>query len=448
MEKYIKNNYITLEDDNFFMCTDKIPKFKDLLFTISGDKLAYLDVFPNAILSFGENSKSVYVTNDIRKVFALHERGVNNIVFVYELTHSFAKEIMDKFTVSDIVLLDDFGDETSYFTFFNAKRPYKNLYFAKVDCNSDNFDAEINSSRVEVEVVDTPAVFKASNPPEGHTADDRILTGFPKLDKCFGGMGKGEASCISGATGEGKSTIANQIAVNAAMNGNKVLIYSGETEGGTLARLLSQVAAENKDIDFNSRNNDNTYNIFPEARDNVNLLLENIHCVDNCQLEDFKLNEIIEFNQKSADKNSRYDLIIIDNLMSAASHINDRSRGSGEKTYEYEEPAAEELIRLAQKYKFALLLICHQKKAGDFSIDSIYGSSEIFNKMAFVATYARIDKLDSKSGKPPQGLTKGSFIHICKNRTKGFVHGKTDHIFFEFDEKTRKLTEYIESKGD
>lgn len=121
MQRFIENNYITLEDDNFFMCTNKIPEFEGFLFTISGDKLAYLDVFPNAILSFGENSKSVYVTNDIRKVFALHERGVNNIVFVYELTHSFAKEIMDKFTASDIVLLDDFGDETSYFTFLMQK---------------------------------------------------------------------------------------------------------------------------------------------------------------------------------------------------------------------------------------------------------------------------------------------------------------------------------------
>lgn len=312
MDNLIKTNYITIEDDNFFMCTNKIPKFKGLLFTISGDKIAYLDIFPNAILSFGENSASVYVTNDIRKVFALHECGVSNIVFVYELTPSFAKEIMDKFAASDIVFLDDFVDKTSFFT---PKSKHKNLYFAQVDCKSNNFATEIKNSRTAIEF-DTPAVFKANNPPEGHTADDRILTGFTKLDAYFGGMGKGEASCIAGATGEGKSTITNQIAVNAAMNGHKVLIYSGETEGGTLSRLLSQLAAENEDIDFNSCNSDNTYNIRPEAREKVNSLLENIDCVDNYLLDYFKLNDIIEINQEKADNSKRYDLIIVDNLMS------------------------------------------------------------------------------------------------------------------------------------
>ena len=440
----MENNYITSDGNNFFMCTDKIPEFEELLFTLNGDNVSYLDVFPNVILSFDKKFKSAYVTNDIRKVFELHEKEVRNIVFIYEFTADFIKKFMDKFAASDIVFLDDFGDKTSFFT---PKSKHKNLYFAQVDCKSNNFATEIKNSRTAIEI-DTPAVFKANNPPEGHTADDRILTGFTKLDAYFGGMGKGEASCIAGATGEGKSTITNQIAVNAAMNGHKVLIYSGETEGGTLSRLLSQLAAKNEDIDFNSCNSDNTYNVRPEAREKVNSLLENIDCVDNCLLDCFKLNDIIEINQEKADNSKRYDLIIVDNLMSAASHINDHSRGSSEKTYEYEEPAAEELIRLAQKYKFALLLICHQKKAGDFSIDSIYGSSEIFNKMAFVATYARIDKLDSKSGKPPKGLIKGSLLHICKNRTKGFVHGKNDHLFFKFDEKTRKLTEYIENKGE
>lgn len=31
----MENNYITSDGNNFFMCTDKIPEFEELLFTLT-----------------------------------------------------------------------------------------------------------------------------------------------------------------------------------------------------------------------------------------------------------------------------------------------------------------------------------------------------------------------------------------------------------------------------
>lgn len=55
-----------------------------------------------------------------------------------------------------------------------------------------------------------------------------IRTGFPGVDDCIVGMAPGDFVVVGGRTGTGKSTWADQVAVNAARRGHRVLLVSLE----------------------------------------------------------------------------------------------------------------------------------------------------------------------------------------------------------------------------
>lgn len=69
----------------------------------------------------------------------------------------------------------------------------------------------------------------------------RIDTGFPRLDSILMGMNGGNLVIIGARTGVGKTAFALEIARNAALNGQKVLIYSLEMLADELAeRIVSR----------------------------------------------------------------------------------------------------------------------------------------------------------------------------------------------------------------
>lgn len=59
----------------------------------------------------------------------------------------------------------------------------------------------------------------------------RTLSGFKLLDKHLGGFRNGELTVWTGKRGEGKSTIAGQVLLEAVDQGHKVCAYSGELDG-------------------------------------------------------------------------------------------------------------------------------------------------------------------------------------------------------------------------
>lgn len=64
--------------------------------------------------------------------------------------------------------------------------------------------------------------------PYDPTTIPRISSGIPTLDRCIGGFMEGGVTILSGMSGGGKSTIANQFILSAIESGHYVCAYSGE----------------------------------------------------------------------------------------------------------------------------------------------------------------------------------------------------------------------------
>ena len=58
--------------------------------------------------------------------------------------------------------------------------------------------------------------------------EDAVYTGFEAIDKAFGGLRPGEVTLIGGRPSMGKTTLALQIALNAAQSGKNVFFYTAE----------------------------------------------------------------------------------------------------------------------------------------------------------------------------------------------------------------------------
>lgn len=69
----------------------------------------------------------------------------------------------------------------------------------------------------------------------------RTLSGFNRLDRALGGFREGEMTVWTGPRGNGKSTIMNQVLIEAIDQGRKVCVYSGEL---TAARFKAWVMAQ------------------------------------------------------------------------------------------------------------------------------------------------------------------------------------------------------------
>lgn len=73
---------------------------------------------------------------------------------------------------------------------------------------------------------------------EEYSDTKRVLSGLSKLDTAMGGFAMGAVSLWTGQVGDGKSTLTNQIMLNAVDAGNVICIYSGELRKSTLKRWL------------------------------------------------------------------------------------------------------------------------------------------------------------------------------------------------------------------
>ena len=63
---------------------------------------------------------------------------------------------------------------------------------------------------------------------EDPTTIPRIKTNIPALDECIGGLREGAVTVFTGRPGNGKSTVAGLLLLNAIEAGQSVCAYSGE----------------------------------------------------------------------------------------------------------------------------------------------------------------------------------------------------------------------------
>ena len=255
----------------------------------------------------------------------------------------------------------------------------------------------------------------------------KLKIGINQIDRLlYGGLPLGGVALISGKPGEGKSTLASQILINAIEQGYKCFAYSGELPNYLFKAWLDfQCAGPSHVYAYKNQWGDENYNISTMNRDNITawyrgkcFLYDNTHIDGNEKESLVKVTEniIMQHDVK---------VVLLDNLMTAI----DLEESAGSDKYEKQSLFVKKLARLALKHNALILLVAHKRK-NNFSMnenDEISGSGDISNLATITIAYEKDNDIE-----PMQRLCK-----VSKNRLFGKV--ETKGYVLNYDEKSKRV---------
>jgi twinkle protein len=274
-------------------------------------------------------------------------------------------------------------------------------------------------------------------PPEGlvllsqwhndHVAK-RILSGFECLDRMIGGFEDSMLTVLTGKRGEGKSTFASQLALNAIQNNVPVFFYSGELNVAMFRRwFYSQACGERFLLPYKDDTGETRYKVELVADARISKWLGNkLVIYDNTIVKASERNSILE-RMRQAKNMFKCGLFIIDNLMTAKYAIeNERNYFRAQSNF------VGELVDFAQETQTHIMLVAHPRKGemdGEDLNDNVAGSSDVTNRASNVI---RISKQSD------QAVLKDGFdstIQVTKNRE----YGKIGKLKFNFNKMTKRF---------
>jgi twinkle protein len=256
-----------------------------------------------------------------------------------------------------------------------------------------------------------------------------IPSGFSVIDQATNGFRCGWVTVFTGNTGEGKTTIVTQIALNVINAGYKVCVYSGETTTDEWQESIFRQAAGQNNVEGHVNEIGNmefhpSYGVETEIR---RWLLDRLFLSDNKNVRSNEQDVIFQrFLRAKHVKGCR--LFIIDNLMSA------EMDSKNEKDFNRQQSG---FIRRTQQFAVKndvhVILVAHPKK-GEVSTptDCIAGTANIGN---FAATIFRINLATEKEKMQIENVS--AVLSILKNRAEG---RKTGKIGFYYDAPSKRLT--------
>lgn len=255
----------------------------------------------------------------------------------------------------------------------------------------------------------------------------KLETGIRQLDRLLcGGLPFGGVVLLSGKPGEGKSTLASQILINAIYQNYKCFVYSGELSNYQFKSGFNfQIAGRLHIIEYQNKWGDRKYKI----SDTNKLLIANWY-KGKCFLYD---NRIVDGSEDKSLVNLAENVImqygvnvlVLDNLMTAL----DLETEKAFDKYDRQSLFVKKLARLALKHNALIILVAHKRK-NNFSMnenDEISGSGDISNLATVTIAYEK-----DKDLKECQRLLK-----VSKNRLFGKV--ETKGYVLDFDEKSRRI---------
>ena len=382
--------------------------------------------------------------------------GFSNVVSVGAGANSMAtlveqaKDFLNKFEILIIVSdNDEAGDNMDkYFieTFGDkAKLIDKKLYKRK-DINEEYF----KYGQDKITQIIESARFKIEgrrdidkNPYKGLSAKTGkyIPTGMPTIDFALNDLAPGCLTLITGRSNGGKSTLVKQIMANAINKDNKVYLVSGEGEQETLINELYQCVIGR------------SQNYYDTVKINKRFHKEPKKEVLNA-LGKWHKGKFVMFNKGESKlkttgqlfkmieteiKFNRFDLVIIDNLMSILSV-------QANEKLEAQADFAQRCCDIAKLYNTHIVLVLHPnktlKKGDDMDFEQISGSSDMANKADNIITVRReYDEAERAKG------VCGT-IEVSKNRyypdvpkVETFFEKETG-LILEIDKMTRDAMAY------
>ena len=263
-----------------------------------------------------------------------------------------------------------------------------------------------------------------------------IPSGITQYDKECCGFDKPSLSVWSGNNGSAKSTLPNQIAINAVNNGFKVAIYSGELRGKKMKRWLILQAAGKQ---YNKKSNYNSYDYYTpnNVKDKIvewfkgklyNYNTKYSHNISQVCLEVEKL-----------VKEQQIDMLIMDNL--SCLDIEELDGGINEQ----QKAAIKMLLRLTDKLELATHLVVHPKKSETYlRKNDVSGAKTLTDLADCVFFVHRWNQDTQKAAK--EFMTDSVFYDLCKSGTTNVVEVIKQREFGEAEGHIYKLFYEPESR--
>jgi twinkle protein len=257
-----------------------------------------------------------------------------------------------------------------------------------------------------------------------------IKSGLVNLDKALGGFRLGELSIWTGKRGEGKSTIMNQIAIEAIEQGEKVCMYSGEMKAQDIQYWINLQLAGREHVDeyFCEKRQKKVYFVPEDLREKIsNWYRGKFFLYDNniaaSKSEESSILKVFEHCVRKYDTK----LFIVDNLMTAKYESK-----SENDFYLRQINFVRDLLQFASNYNVHIHLVAHPKKTkGKIENDDISGRSEITNLAHNVFNFSRLENDNNAD----------LAVEILKNRWEGVK----DTLGFFYDKSSRRI--YSKEQG-
>lgn len=266
-----------------------------------------------------------------------------------------------------------------------------------------------------------------------------IPSGILQYDKECCGYDKPSMSVWSGNNGCGKSSLLNQLALNAVDKGFKVALYSGELRGKKLKRwILLQAAgkAYNKKSQYNDFDYFTPNNIKEKI---VNWLKDKLYNYNTKYSSNI---EQVCVEIEKIVKEKGIDMLIIDNLSCLDIDSLDGSINEQQKA------AIKMLIRLTNNLNIAAHLIIHPKKSyGYLRKEDISGAktlTDLADNIFFLHRW-NIDTQKAAKEFMPSSLYSDiddsratNFIEVIKMREFGEAEGHIYKLYYEPESRRLK----------
>lgn len=259
----------------------------------------------------------------------------------------------------------------------------------------------------------------------------KIPTGIKQVDRVLsGGIYLGQTVILTGKRGDGKSTFASQILVNALDAGKKVFAYSGELQDYFFKRWMDlQIAGRRNVIDRAIPEGGVSYYITRETEERISRWYRGrAYLYDNNAADDNDYKSLLDIMEQAIQQYG-VELLLLDNLMTVLDiDVKD-------DLYRSQSKFVDKLVKMAKRQQVAVILVVHPRKNryGQDDTDEVAGSADITNKVDVVMTYKR--DLEDETAR---------VLTISKNRLTGKLAVGNGAIHMFYDESSKRISDNIQ----